>query len=339
MLAGTAGAENGRTGKDMLRYIVRRLFQSILLLFLLSIAFFALLHLIPGGPDTAIGADNPTITLEQRAAIRHAYGLDQPLPVQYLSWLSTALRGNLGYSITNGRPVIVEIADRLPATLELFLTALSFALIVATVLGVISAVKQYSLTDYVITVIAYAGISMPVFWFGLVLQEIFGVQLHLLPVYGRYTLGLENADPFTIFIDYALHLILPAFVLSFLFIATWSRFLRSSMLEVINQDYIRTAKAKGLGPRTIFFRHGLRNALIPMVTVVALSFGGIVGGAVVTEQVFAWPGMGTLFFFALPLPDYPILMGFLILGASSVIFFGILADILYAVVDPRIRYT
>jgi len=180
---------------------------------------------------------------------------------------------------------------------------------------------------------------MPVFWFGLILQEIFGVGLHWLPVFGNTsadTSGFSQAD---LILDRVEHLILPAIMLSVLFIATWSRYLRSSMLDVVKQDYVRTAKAKGLSSRAVFFRHALRNALIPLVTVVALSFGGIVGGAVVTETVFAWPGMGSLFFSALGLPDYPVLMAFLLLGSASVIAFNLLADILYAVIDPRIRYS
>lgn len=323
----------------MFRYIIRRILQSILLLFIMSIAFFILLHLMPGGPDQAIGANNPRITGATRAAIRHRYGLDQPLPIQYLTWLGAALHGDFGFSIETTRPVITEIAERLPNTLELFATALGLALVCAILLGVIAAVKQYSLTDYTITVLAYAGISMPVFWFGLILQEIFGVQLHLLPIYGIAspdTTGFSQTD---LFVDRLLHLILPAIMLGMLFIASWSRFLRSSMLDVIRQDYIRTARAKGLSPRVVLFRHALRNALIPLLTVVAISFGGVVGGAVITEQVFAWPGMGSLFFFALGLPDYPILMAFLILGAASVITFNLLADILYAAVDPRVRYS
>lgn len=323
----------------MFRYLIRRLLQSVLMLFLMSIAFFTLLHLMPGGPAQAIGANNPRITFQARQAIAHRYGLDQPVPLQYLQWLWNALHLDFGNSFETSRPVITEIAFRLPNTLELLLTSFALALAVALVLGILAAVKQYSLTDYTITVLSYAGISMPVFWFGLILQEIFGVALHWLPVYGISspdTTGFSQTD---LIIDRLTHLILPAIMLAMLSIAVWSRYLRSSMLDVVKQDYIRTAKAKGLSSRAVFVRHALRNALIPLVTVVALSFGGIVGGAVITEQVFAWPGMGSLFFFALGLPDYPILMGFLILSTASVIFFNLVADILYAVIDPRIRYS
>jgi peptide/nickel transport system permease protein len=321
----------------MLRYIVRRVLQAVLMLFFMSVAFFTLLHLMPGGPDQAIGANNPRVGPIARAAMRHRFGLDQPLPVQYTTWLGNALHGDFGDSIETGRPVITEITLRLPNTFELFLTALGLALVLAIVLGVVAAVKQYSLTDYSITILSYAGISMPVFWFGLILQQIFAVSLHMLPVSGMTspdTTGFSQSD---LIVDRLLHLILPSIMLSLLFVATWSRYLRSSMLDVVKQDYIRTAKAKGLSSRVVFFRHALRNALIPLVTVVALSFGGIVGGAVITEKVFAWPGMGSLFFNALGLPDYPILMAFLILGSASIIAFNLLADVLYATIDPRIR--
>jgi peptide/nickel transport system permease protein len=323
----------------MRRYLIRRVVQAVFMLFVMSIVFFTLLHLIPGGPDAVIGANNPHITPIQRAAIRHRFGLDQPVPIQYLSWLGNALHGDFGISFSNSLPVAQELAARIPATLELFLTALGFALILAILLGVTAAVKQYSITDYLITVLSYIGISMPVFWFALLLQELFGVQLGLLPVFGRTAADTTSFTNLEIFEDYVVHLILPAIVLSLLFIATWSRFLRSSMLEVIKQDYIRTARMKGLGARQVFFRHALRNALIPLVTVVAISFGGIAGGAIITETIFAWPGLGRLFLVAVNFPDYPTLLAYLLFGAASVIFFNLVADILYGVIDPRIRYS
>lgn len=323
----------------MRRYLIRRIVQAVFMLFVMSIVFFTLLHLIPGGPDAVIGANNPHITPVQRAAIRHRFGLDQPVPIQYLSWLGNALHGDFGISYSNSLPVAQELVARIPATLELFLTALGFALIMAILLGVTAAVKQYSITDYLITVFSYIGISMPVFWFALLLQELFGVQLDLLPVFGRTAADTTGFSNLEIFEDYVVHLILPSIVLSLLFIATWSRFLRSSMLDVIKQDYIRTARMKGLGTRRVFFRHALRNALIPLVTVVAISFGGIAGGAIITETIFAWPGLGRLFLVAINFPDYPTLLAYLLFGAASVIFFNLVADLLYGVIDPRIRYS
>jgi peptide/nickel transport system permease protein len=323
----------------MRRYLIRRIVQAVFMLFVMSIVFFTLLHLIPGGPDAVIGANNPHITPVQRAAIRHRFGLDQPVPIQYLSWLGNALHGDFGISYSNSLPVANELVARIPATLELFLTALGFALIMAILLGVTAAVKQYSITDYLITVLSYIGISMPVFWFALLLQELFGVQFGLLPVFGRTASDTTGFTQLEVFEDYVVHLILPSIVLSLLFIATWSRFLRSSMLDVIKQDYIRTARMKGLGTRRVFFRHALRNALIPLVTVVAISFGGIAGGAIITETIFAWPGLGRLFLVAVNFPDYPTLLAYLLFGAASVIFFNLVADILYGVIDPRIRYS
>jgi peptide/nickel transport system permease protein len=320
------------------RYIIRRLIQAVVMLFVMSIGFFLLLHAIPGGPESVLGG-NPHLTAAQRALYRHRLGLDKPLPFQYFDWLGKLLHGDFGNSYLNGLPVINEIGTRLGATLELFLAALAFALVCAVLFGVLAAVRQYSILDYAITVFSYAGISMPIFWIALILQEIFGVQLRLLPTFSNQSADTTGFSSTDYFIDGFLHLILPAIVLSIQFIALWSRYLRSSMLDVIKQDYVRTARMKGLSGRKVFFRHALRNALIPLVTVVAIGFGGILGGAVVTETVFAWPGMGLLFTTALNALDFPTLLTFLILGAANVILFNLIADILYGVIDPRIRYS
>lgn len=324
----------------MRRYIIRRLVQAVLMMFLLSIGFFTLIHLIPGGPDAVIGAGNPRITDFQRKLIRHRFGLDKPAPLQYLSWLGQVLRGNFEYSYITGEPVSQRLSERFSATLELFLAALLFALLVAITLGILAAVRQYSLTDYVITIFAYAGISMPVFWFAFILQVVFGVKLHWLPTFGQSSPDTSGFNELQILEDKGLHLILPAIVLSVQFIAVWSRYLRSSLLDVIKQDYIRTARMKGLSSFRVFTRHALRNGLIPLVTVVALAFGGIAGGAVVTETVFAWPGLGQLFIqSSIDTPDFPVLLAFLLLGAAMIIFFNLVADILYGLIDPRIRYS
>lgn len=317
------------------RYIIRRLLLAVVMLLLLSIGFFALLHLLPGGPEAVLFS--PRMTLQDRLNLRHAYGLDRPLIEQYGRWVLNVLQGNFGNSFADGQTVTSEIGVRAPYTLWLFVAAFSVALLVSIPLGVIAAVKQYSLTDYLATVLSYFGISMPIFFFALMLQIAFGR-------FGVPTFGASAADTtgFSVFDnlqDRLLHLFLPTIALSLAFIAGWSRYLRSSMLDVIKQDYIRTARAKGLGSRTIFFRHALRNALIPFITQVALDFGAIAGGATITETVFGYPGMGRLFFSSLTARDYPILQAMLILGAASVIVFNLLADVLYAVVDPRIRYS
>lgn len=322
----------------MWAYIIRRLIQAIAMLFLMSIGFFILLHAIPGGPEAVLFS--PRMTQAARAALRHAYGLDQPLPAQYLSWLKNVLIGNFGNSFSDGQLVSNEIGGRFPATLELFLGAMSISLVLSVVLGVISAVRKYSFLDYGITVFAYFGISMPIFWFGLILQEFFGVKLGMLPTFGQTSCDFEGCPtPIDALGNYTVHLILPAVVLSLLFTAGWSRYLRSSMIDQLNQDYVRTAKAKGLTLRIVYFQHALRNALIPFVTQVAIDFGLIVGGATITETVFAWPGLGRLFFTALQARDFPILEAMLLLGSASIILFNLVADILYGVIDPRIRYS
>lgn len=321
----------------MRRYVIRRLLQAVLLLFIISIGMFLLIHAVPGGPERVFLA--PHETQAERQAIIHSYGLDQPLPVQYIRWLGGVLHGDFGLSFSDYQPVSSDIGSRFPATLELFGAALGFSLIVALLFGVVSAVRQYSITDYAITIFAYLGISMPVFWFALILQEVFSVQFHLLPVFGEYSLNRQGFSATDYVTDYLIHLILPTIVLSLLFIAGWSRYLRSSMLDTVKQDYIRTARAKGLSGPTIFFRHALRNALIPFVTVVAIDFGAIAGGAVITETIFAWPGVGYFFYDALNDRNYPVLMAMLMFGAASIIFFNLVADVLYGVIDPRIRYS
>lgn len=317
------------------RYLIRRILQAIPLLFLLSIFMFTLIHLMPGGPDQVIF--NPRLSPVAKAALRAHFGLNDPVPIQYLKWLSQALVGNFGFSFANNLPVSYILSQRFPASAELFGYALLFALIVAILLGVLSAIRQGSATDYIVTTISYFGISMPIFLFALFGQYLFGVLLHWLPVSGMNTLGV-TMDPFDAFIDHLQHLILPMLVLSITFIASWSRYLRSSMIDVVKQDYMRTARAKGVSPAATLFRHALRNAVITLVTVVALDFGAVAGGATITEGIFAWPGMGLLFFQSLEARDYPVLLAMLLLGGAFVIAFNLIADILYAVLDPRIRY-
>lgn len=330
----------------MRRYVIRRLLQAVLLLFMLSIVLFLLIHAIPGGPDRVFLA--PRMTPAQRLAIRVKFGLDQPLYVQYFKWLGGLLHGDLGTSISDNQPVVSDVFARFPATIELFVSALGFALVIAILFGVIAAVRQYSITDYTLTTFSYFGISMPIFWFGFVLQEIFGVALLPFfyntfglrwPIFGRVDPDTSGFTTGQYLSSYLIHLILPTIVLSLLFIAGWSRYLRSSMLDTVKQDYVRTARAKGLSSRAVFFRHALRNALLPFVTVVAIDFGGIASGAVITETVFAWPGVGLLFLDSLDDRNYPVLLAMLLIGATSVIVFNLIADVLYGVIDPRIRYT
>lgn len=318
------------------RYIIRRLLQAIPLLLLLSIFMFLLIHALPGGPEQVLF--NPHLDAAGRAALRARFGLDQPLPVQYLRWLGNCLVGDFGFSFANNQPVSSILASRFPATLELFGCALALALVMAIVLGVVSAMRQNTSTDYIVTTVSYFGIAMPAFLLGLFLQDVFAVQLHWLPVSGTTTLGVTY-DAFNGFLDHLLHLILPTIALAFLFIAGWSRYMRSSMIEVIKQDYMRTARAKGVSTFSIMVHHALRNAVIPLITVVAIDFGAVAGGAVITEGIFAWPGMGSLFINSLESRDYPVLLAMLIISGVFVVLFNLIADILYAVMDPRIRYS
>jgi len=318
------------------RYIIRRSLQAIPLLLLLSIFMFLLIHALPGGPEQVIF--NPHLDAAGRAALRARFGLDQPLYIQYLKWLSNCLVGDFGYSFATNQAVSVVIGQRFPATLQLFGIALLVALVLAIFLGVISAIRQNSPLDYTVTTISFFVLSMPAFLLGLFLQYIFAVQLHWLHVSGTTSLGY-TFDPFNAFLDHLLHLVLPVTALSVLFVAGWSRYMRSSMIETTKQDYMRTARAKGVSPTSRLVRHALRNAVIPLITVVAIDFGAIAGGATITEGIFAWPGMGTLFLDSLQNRDFPVLLAILLLSGFFVVLFNLIADVLYGVMDPRIRYS
>lgn len=315
----------------MSTYIVRRLVQAIPLLLIISIALFGLLHLIPGGPETV--AFNPRMTPQARHDMIVAYGLDQPLPIQYVKWLWGVVHLNFGATFKDGRPVIAVIGERLPATLELLGTAFLLALALAIPLGIVAAVKQYSLLDYVFTVASYLGICMPVFWFAEMLILLLAITLGWFPTGGMATEGTAPSVG-----DSLHHLVLPVVVLSLAFVASWSRYLRSSMLDVLHQDFLRTARAKGLARLQLVMKHAFRNALIPLVTVVALDIATIFGGAVITETIFAWPGLGRLFFDSLSSRDYPVLMAMMVLSAAAVVCCNIVADVIYGLLDPRIRY-
>lgn len=318
------------------QYLIRRLLQAIPLLVLLSILMFTLIHLLPGGPEAVLY--NPNLDAAGRAALRTSLGLDDPIPIQYLKWATSALTGNFGFSFSTNQPVTDVIWQHFPPTVELFGTAMVLSLMLSIILGTISAICQGQFADYTITVVSYLGISMPIFLLGLSMQNIFGVALHWLPTSGAVTLGY-TFDPFNALYDHFLHLLMPMLVLSITFTARWSRYLRSSMIEVNKQAYMSTAKAKGVAPVPLLMRHALRNAVIPLITTVAIDAGAVAGGATITEGVFAWPGMGSLFLSSLEKRDYPVLLATLMLSAIFVITFNLVADVLYAVVDPRIRYS
>jgi peptide/nickel transport system permease protein len=302
------------------------------LLFGISLVLFAVIQAAPGGPEGALLESGRFIDPEVIEAYRQRLGVDQPIPVQYVRWLGAALRGDLGISFSSTRPVSEMILERLPATLELMGASFLLAALLAFALGTLSAVRQYSWFDHLGTGASFVGIAMPAFWFALILQLVFGVWLRWLPVSGTATVGASSLG------DHLLHLVMPATVLALRYVAGWSRYLRSSLLGALRSDYVRTARAKGLTETSVVGVHALRNALIPVVSVMALNLAGLFSGAVITETIFAWPGVGRMFVQAMFARDYPLLMGILMLGSVMVVFFNLVADLVYGVLDPRIRY-
>jgi peptide/nickel transport system permease protein len=313
-------------------WIGRRVIQMVPLLFGITIILFAVIQAAPGGPEGALLESGRFIDPEVIESYRERLGVDQPIPVQYLRWLGGAVRGDLGISFSTTRPVVAMIAERLPATLELMGAAFLIAAILAFALGILSAVRPHTAVDQVATGLSFVGIAMPVFWFALILQLVFGVWLGWLPVAGTHTAGDSSVG------DHLLHLILPASVLSVRYVAGWSRYLRSSMLTELRSDYVRTARAKGVSESRVVGVHALRNALIPVVSIMALNLADLFSGAIITETIFAWPGIGRLFVQAMFARDYPLLMGILLLGSVMVVVFNLIADIVYGIIDPRIRH-
>ena len=298
----------------------------------ISVVIFAVIQAAPGGPEGALLETGRFIDPQVIENYRQRLGVDQPIHVQYFRWLSAALTGDLGVSFSTTRPVAEMIGERLPATLELMATSFVLAAMLAVGIGILSAVKQHTPIDYLATGASFVGIAMPVFWFALILQLLFSVRLGWFPVAGTETVGATSLG------DHLQHLILPAAVLSFRNIAGWSRYLRASLVGALRSDYVRTARAKGLPERVVVGVHALRNALIPLVSIMALNLADLFSGAVITETIFAWPGIGRLFVQAMFAVDYPLLMGILLMGSVMVVFFNLVADVVYGVLDPRIRY-
>ncbi|MDQ3386096.1 MAG: ABC transporter permease [Actinomycetota bacterium] len=314
-----------------------------------SILVFFMVRAIPGDPAQILLGQNAT--QEQVANLRANMGLDKPQIVQYGLFLKDAATGNLGESITTGRSVTAELGARLPATVELTLTAMLIAVFVGVPVGVIAAVKQYSWLDKITSVIALTGISMPIFWLAMILIVVFAVNLQLFPVTGRLgtntsissITGLVLVDSlltlnFAGFWDGFMHLVLPAVALGTIPMAVVTRMTRSSMLEVMNEDYVRTARAKGVVPWRVVFKHALRNAMLPTVTVIGLQVGLLMGGAVITETIFAWPGVGQIAYESINRRDYAMIQGVVLYGALLFMLVNLLVDLLYAVLDPRVRY-
>jgi peptide/nickel transport system permease protein len=323
----------------MRTYALRRILQTIPILFIISVLLFFMVRAAPGGPLTA-ARRNPNITEEQLEKLEEQLGLNRPLPVQYADWMGDMLRGDMGQSIKFRRPVSEMIGERIPNTLLLVGLSFLVTLLIALPVGILSARKPYSLFDYVATTITFMGQSLPVYWLGLGLILIFYVALKnpfngnpLFPGGGMNTFGKEGD-----LLDTLWHLVLPVTALSLGWTAWYSRFLRSSMLDVLHEDYIRTARAKGVIERYVHYKHALRNAILPLVTLIALDLPSLFAGALFVETIFSWPGMGRLFWDAARGRDYPVLLGVVMITAVLIIGANILADLAYGLLDPQVKY-
>lgn len=315
----------------MKKYIAKRLLTAIPVLLMISIAAFIMINLAPGDPTNLYVM--PDATPEQMEATRRALGLDQSYPVQYMRWLTRALRGDLGISYSTRYPVLPILVSRIGPTVALMGTTLVVSYIIAIPLGIISARKQGTWVDTLLTGGSFIGVSIPNFFLGLGLIYIFAVQLKWFPTGGMLELG-GNASILSVLH----HLVLPVAVLSTFYIANMTRYVRSTMIDVYGENYIRTATAKGLTKQVILTRHGIRNALIPIITIIGTDLPRLVGGAIVTEQIFQWPGLGRLTILAINQREYPMLMAITLLSAVVVLLVNLLVDMMYAVVDPRIKY-
>jgi peptide/nickel transport system permease protein len=322
----------------MLRYIAKRLLFMIPLLFGITVICFTVMHLAPGSPTDLQTQMNPRASVEMKERLRAMYDLDKPLPEQYIRWVGKLAVLDLGVSFsTDRRPVADKILERLPITILLNVLSMLLILVVAIPLGVLSAVRQDSLFDRVAGVVVFIGFAVPTFWLALLLMILFGVHLGWLPISGIRSLNSEYLPPGMALWDLIRHLILPVLLAAFGGLAGLSRYMRANMLEVIRQDYILTARAKGLSERVVIYRHALRNALLPVITILGLSVPGLIGGSVIFETIFAIPGMGQLFYMAVMARDYPVVMGILFIGAVLTLFGNLIADVSYALADPRIR--
>ncbi|MBM4331101.1 MAG: ABC transporter permease [Deltaproteobacteria bacterium] len=319
-------------------YLIRRLALMIPLFIGITIISFSVIHLAPGSPIDMATDLNPKATAEVKERMRALYGLDKPLHVQYWNWLSRLLVLDFGNSFSqDGRKVADKIFERLPVTISINVLSLLLILLVAIPLGVLSATHKNSLFDKATTVFVFVGFAVPTFWLALLLMILFGVHLGWLPISGLKSLNYEYLPASGQLWDRVSHLILPVLLSAFGGLAGLSRYMRSNMLEVIRQDYITTAKAKGLSNRVVVFKHALRNALLPVITVLGLSIPGLIGGSVIFETIFAIPGMGQLFYASVMARDYPTIMGILVIGAVLTLFGNLIADVSYALADPRIQ--
>lgn len=320
----------------MQKYLIRRLLQMIPIVAGLSVLIFTLLTLAPGDPVDLLITSDPRVKPEDVARLKRLYGLDQPIHVRYVKWLGRTIRGDLGFSRNYKQPVTDLMRQRIANSLWLTITAFILALAVAVPVGVYSAIRQYSVLDYFATSFTFFGVSIPAFWFGIMMIYIFAVWLHWLPAGGINTPGVQSG--LALVGDRLRYMVLPAVVLSLLSMASYTRYTRSSMLEVIRQDYVRTARAKGLSERVVINRHALRNALIPLITIMGLAIPGLFEGAPITETVFAWPGVGRLLVESVLAGDYVTAQAVILFLSVLVLIGNLFADVAYALLDPRIRY-
>lgn len=320
------------------RRMLRKLAWMVVVFLGITVISFWVIHLAPGSPTDLETTMNPLAGAEARKRLESIYGLDQPLHVQYAQWLGRLVRLNFGNSMSSdGRPVMERIRERLPLTVGMNVAALFLTLLLAVPIGVASAHWQGGWFDRGMTVLVFIGFAMPGFWLALLLMLFFGIHLGWLPLSGLTSLDYATLSPWGKLLDVARHLALPLFIYTFGSLAGMSRFMRSAMLEVLRQDYILTARAKGLPTRTVIFRHALRNALLPVITILGLSLPGLIGGSVIIESIFALPGLGQLFYTAVMARDYPLIMGNLVLGAVLTQAGNLIADLCYGLADPRIR--
>ena len=318
--------------------ILRKLLWMTVIFIGITLISFWVIHLAPGSPTELQTTLNPMASEITRQRLDAMYGLDRPIHVQYLDWLNKLIHLDFGNSMSSdARPVIDKISERLPLTIGMNLTTLVLTLLIAVPLGVASACKKGRLTDNLTTVFVFIGFAMPGFWLAMLLMILFGIHWAILPISGLTSLDYDQLSAWGKFKDLASHLAMPLFVYTFGSLAGMSRFMRSSMLEVLRQDYILTARAKGLPNRTVIFKHALRNALLPVITLLGLSIPGLIGGSVIIESIFSLPGLGQLFYAAVMARDYPMIMGNLVLGALLTLGGNLLADFCYGLADPRIR--
>ncbi|MDD5424318.1 MAG: ABC transporter permease [Candidatus Omnitrophica bacterium] len=321
----------------MVNYILKRLMGMVPVLIGITLITFFVIHLSPGKPTRLQAEMSPKISLEAREKLDKLYGLDKPVHIQYWEWVKRLMRLDLGKSFVDERPVSEKIGERIPITITINVLSLALIFLAAVPIGITSAVREGSAYDRISTVFVFIGFAMPTFWLALLLMSLFGVQLGWLPISGIKSIDFEDYNLVEKIFDLIRHLALPVFVSAFAGLAGISRYMRTSMLEILNKDFVRTARAKGLPERDVIYKHALRNALLPIVTIIGLSVPGLIGGSVIFESIYAIPGMGKLFYDSVMARDYPVIMGVLFIGAVLTLIGNLIADVMYAYVDPRIR--